>query len=143
MPYSNSIGDWQELTVSGSITDEWKTYMDSCTSAVLFNLTFNTNWEDWNNKKGWHSYGLIRSVYTDLSNNKWYGKAQKIYPSELPNFLEFPIYPSLVGKTILRHISVRRVWQKYPLPTKQEFTYNDYPETPTLDWSLNIAYLLN
>lgn len=141
MPYSNSIGNWQELSVVGNITDDWKIYQDSCTSATLFDLRFTTNWDDWNNKKGWHSYGLIRSVYSDLSSGVWYGKASKIYPNQEPTFLEFPIYPTLVGKSILRRLAVKRIWQKYPIPAPSEFTYNAYPETPTLDWSLSIAYL--
>lgn len=144
MPFSNSIGDWQELTISGAITENWKIYQDSCTSASLFELKFLTDWDAWNSNQGWHSYGLIRSVYSDLSNNVWYGKAQKIYPSELPTFLEFPIYPSLVGKTILRNISVRRVWQKYPIPETPNGNIQWNRIDPnTLDWSLNIAYLLN
>jgi hypothetical protein len=42
---------------------------------------------------------------------------------------------------ILRRIAVKRIWQKYPIPASGELTYNAYPEIPTLDWSLSIAYL--
>jgi hypothetical protein len=143
MPYSNSIGNWQELSATGTITDDWKIYQDSCTSATLFDLQFSTDWEAWNSKQGWHSYGLIRSVYTDLSDNTWFGKSTKIYPNEEPTFLELPIYPSLTGKVILRRIAVKRIWQKYPIPAYGGLTFDDYPKTPTLDWSLAIAYLLN
>ncbi len=146
MPYTDAYGTWLEITPSyHQMTDDWITLPNPCSTSVsLFRVKFQVNWEDWNDRTGYQSYGLIRQTYADDSGQHGDNvtPSRRLFPKREEMLIEIPTLPSLLDNPwAVRKLEVKRVKKFYPRPKTIKANHSgNWPEA--IPWSIYIETLL-
>lgn len=126
----------------------WQFFPRPTQSGSLFRLTFLTNWADWNQRKGWRSFGRFRFAhYDDSGVFNLVEPSFPIYLKPEQMFLRLPILPELYNQPYnIRLASFKKYRLFKPGPKLDSITpginFNQaQASVPDIPWALKVEYL--
>jgi hypothetical protein len=132
---TDNLGAWFNLgTVSPD--HEWRMTTNGAALNALFRLTYQTNWQEWEQTTKFKSYGLIRFHYQQNGQFSLVDRARKIYPKAQTELIRFAPPPEFANLTsIVRVPAIKRV-------THDRRGHNGLNIANIINWAVKIEYLL-